>query len=154
MKETSGAKRSSAVRLSGFSHMEDWSDLVSIPDRCLWDWSLPNSPVLSVSDDAPQTLAWCMDLGGGPGMWVPSVSHRQVGLKGQCGAGTFSDHSSGTETTSVAQVTWKAVAELPQTPVHTGIAGWCLSYRFIFPHVKFTFRYQYVGGRGSVQLVW
>lgn len=71
------------------------------------------------------------------------MGHGQDGLKGQCGSGAFSDHSSGTETTFVAQVAWKAMAELPLTPVHTGIAGWCLSYRFVFPHAEFRSRYKY-----------
>jgi len=40
MKETSGAKRSSDVKSSRFSHMEDLSALVPIPDRCLWEAGL------------------------------------------------------------------------------------------------------------------
>lgn len=115
--------------------------------RSLW-------PGLSVAGGG-QGSPGSWKMGTRLGMRVPSVGHGQNGLKGQCGAGAISDHSSGTETTSVAQVTWKAVAELPLTPVHNGIAGCCLSYRFIFHHAEFRFRYKYcVGSRGSVQLVW
>lgn len=45
------------------------------------------------------------------------------GLKRQCGTEAFSGHSSGTGTTSVALVSWKAMAELPLTPAHTEIGA-------------------------------
>lgn len=188
MKETSGAKKSSPVRSSRFSHMEDSSALVPIPDRCLceaglflivlhflcqvmahkpcpgvWAWmevtplvaflscishfvfpkqarseQFPNGiPSSGLSRCAAwqgvggQGWVWLAvgreDLAPGgwvPGLvWVPSGGHGQVGLRRQYGAGASSDNSSGRETTPVAQVTWKAMAELPPTPVHTGIAG-------------------------------